>query len=279
MISKMFGDIASFVIIWAIFLIGFSGAIHLSVMAQVGGEGLVQCTPQLQADGRCETDADLVEVELGNTLTQKWIFRAYFQGFGDFWLDEQAPAGIYPMAILMVYTMTMNLLLVNLLIATMSTTYAKVLDHSEVAWMYEKYETTREYMDISSLPIPVLFLFWLMSNTTRLLHNLASGRWSEHEENRKKVKIQALELLNQADEPLESLIERCRDALVRNSASDQEKDNEQVLVQSMGGVFDRLVELELKVTKHGEHTNKVMSSLRSQEEDAADTKIQESAVD
>jgi hypothetical protein len=35
MIGKMFKDISSFVIIWAVFLIGFAGAIHLSVMAQV----------------------------------------------------------------------------------------------------------------------------------------------------------------------------------------------------------------------------------------------------
>lgn len=35
MIGKMFKDISSFVVIWAIFLIGFAGAIQLSVMAQV----------------------------------------------------------------------------------------------------------------------------------------------------------------------------------------------------------------------------------------------------
>jgi len=51
----------------------------------------------------------------------------------------------------------------------------------------------------------------------------------------------------------------------------------QMLVQSMGGVYDRLAELEAKVTKHGEHTSKMMSGLRTMEDDVA-TKIQESAL-
>jgi hypothetical protein len=46
---------------------------------QVGGAGLVVCTDELKADGACTEDVDLVAVQLGSTLPQSWIFRAYYQ--------------------------------------------------------------------------------------------------------------------------------------------------------------------------------------------------------
>jgi hypothetical protein len=46
---------------------------------QVGGAGLVVCTEDLRAEGTCTEDADVVAVQLGSTLPEPWIFRAYYQ--------------------------------------------------------------------------------------------------------------------------------------------------------------------------------------------------------
>jgi hypothetical protein len=46
--------------------------------------------------------------------------------FGEFNLDETAEAGLYPMVILMAFAMITNVLMVNLLVAMMGSTYEKV---------------------------------------------------------------------------------------------------------------------------------------------------------
>lgn len=144
-IGKMFNDIANWMVIFVIIVIGFGGAMHAATQSSVGQVAV--CTDAMREAATCVADADLVASSLGGNLNDlNWIIRAYFQVFGEFDLGETAEAGLYPMIILMVYAMITNVLMVNLLVAMMGSTYEKVKEMSEVEWMYQMYSTNNEYL-------------------------------------------------------------------------------------------------------------------------------------
>lgn len=217
-------------------------------------------------------------MKLGPVLPQPWIFRTYFQGFGDFELQEQAPAGLYPMVILMIYTMMMNLLLVNLLIATMSQTYSEVRDNSEVEWMYQKYETTDEYMNSSALPAPFLITVFLFKLLARILTSAVSCRFGGYTEAQDEIRKEEARRLNQQDEPLESLVERCRDEISREDQIVQKKDTTNAVVDGVGTIFDRLADLETTLVKHGDHVTRLMAGTRQEKARKATLQEGESGV-
>jgi len=77
-IGKMFDDIANWLIIFLIVLVGFGGAIHGANLSAIGET--VICTDALRADGACVEDKDLIASGLGDSLFNlNWIIRAYFQ--------------------------------------------------------------------------------------------------------------------------------------------------------------------------------------------------------
>jgi hypothetical protein len=77
-IGKMFDDIANWLIIFLIVLVGFGGAIHGANVSAIGD--IVVCTDALRDDGACVEDKDLIASGLGDSLFNlNWIIRAYFQ--------------------------------------------------------------------------------------------------------------------------------------------------------------------------------------------------------
>jgi hypothetical protein len=198
------------------------------------------------------------------------------QGFGDIELGEQAAAGLYPTILLMIYTMMMNLLLVNLLIATMSTTYSDVRDNSEVEWMLQKYETTREYMQSTSLPAPFLVIMYLFKIMGRVVQSLLRCSWSSYSEIMENIKSEERKRLMQADEPLESLVERCRDTMMRVEEIGAQ-DNDQAVEDGVQFVSDRLLHMETLLSKHGEQVARLMASIHAQEEEKKKTEEEDKA--
>lgn len=121
-IGKMIYDITNFLLIFFVVVIGFGGAMYSAQQASLGT--VVVCTDAYREEGRCAIDADLIESSLGSNLgPASWIVRAYFQAFGEFELTEASEAGLYPMILLIIYVMLTSVLLANLLIAMMGSTY------------------------------------------------------------------------------------------------------------------------------------------------------------
>ena len=61
--------------------------------------------------------------------------------------------------LLMIYVLITNILLVNLLVATFTSTFDKIKSASDVIWKYQKYELIKEYQDRPILPPPFIFLW------------------------------------------------------------------------------------------------------------------------
>ena len=76
------------------------------------------------------------------------------------WLTKGSPAEYMVPALLFVYTFFSTILLVNLLIAQMSSTYEEVRDDSELFWQFERVGLIREYKDNRDpLPPPLNALY------------------------------------------------------------------------------------------------------------------------
>ena len=74
------------------------------------------------------------------------------------------PSGvIFSYIALMIYMITANILLVNLLIAMFSSTFQDVQDNTDEIWRFQRYRLVFEYYDSSILPPPINFIAYLMS--------------------------------------------------------------------------------------------------------------------
>ena len=74
------------------------------------------------------------------------------------------PSGvIYSYVALMIYMITANILLVNLLIAMFSSTFQDVQDNTDEIWRFQRYRLVFEYYDSSILPPPINFVAYLIS--------------------------------------------------------------------------------------------------------------------
>ncbi|KAJ1474457.1 hypothetical protein T484DRAFT_1832269 [Baffinella frigidus] len=103
-----------------------------------------------------------------------WLWRTYYQSFGQPFLDQLSSDSANAISIIMWPTMnlmlvnllialmndtigqTMNLMLVNLLIALMNDTYVAVKDQSRLEWMIEMFQIAKEYRSPSRLNVIML---------------------------------------------------------------------------------------------------------------------------
>ena len=86
------------------------------------------------------------------------------------WLTKGSPAEYMVPALLFVYTFFSTILLVNLLIAQMSSTYEAVRDESELFWQFERVGLIREYKDNRDpLPPPLNALYILFHDLPKWL--------------------------------------------------------------------------------------------------------------
>ncbi len=86
-IGKMFYDITNFLLIFFVLVIGFGGAMYSAAQASLGSVAV--CAQEDKDAGVCKQDADLIKSSLGDNLGPAvWIFRSYFQVFGEIALPE-----------------------------------------------------------------------------------------------------------------------------------------------------------------------------------------------
>eukprot|EP00290_Baffinella_frigidus_P005867 CAMPEP_0180138028 /NCGR_PEP_ID=MMETSP0986-20121125/12607_1 /TAXON_ID=697907 /ORGANISM="non described non described, Strain CCMP2293" /LENGTH=531 /DNA_ID=CAMNT_0022079689 /DNA_START=1 /DNA_END=1596 /DNA_ORIENTATION=- len=176
---NMCTDVANFFFMLCFFLIAFSvlifGSGATTGMARTDAEAMAQC----KADG-----------EIYATCTPGWWFiRTVLQSFGEFSLDQMTNfVSIFWIGVVFV---TFNLVLFNLLIALMSSTFERIQIQSERQWMINHYNSTNEYLRFAmALPSPLnvagifleimKFLYYCTSkkNRERLQHVFCGFTWS-----------------------------------------------------------------------------------------------------
>eukprot|EP00735_Rhodelphis_limneticus_P013732 TRINITY_DN7688_c0_g1::TRINITY_DN7688_c0_g1_i1::g.18577::m.18577 TRINITY_DN7688_c0_g1::TRINITY_DN7688_c0_g1_i1::g.18577 ORF type:complete len:1325 (-),score=524.01,sp/Q2WEA5/TRPM1_RAT/26.08/2e-109,Ion_trans/PF00520.26/1.7e-11,Ank_2/PF12796.2/0.062,Ank_2/PF12796.2/5.8e+03,PKD_channel/PF08016.7/0.077,Ank_4/PF13637.1/0.36,Ank_4/PF13637.1/3.5e+03,Ank_4/PF13637.1/1e+04,Ank_3/PF13606.1/0.32,Ank_3/PF13606.1/1.5e+04,Ank_3/PF13606.1/1.1e+04 TRINITY_DN7688_c0_g1_i1:302-4276(-) len=133
-VGKMMGDIGAFLFIMIVFILGF---------------GVAQ---------KASSDP----WNWGTETTGMWIRqlfeKPYWQSYGELFLEDMEA---YPLsrALLVVYMIIANILLVNLLIAMMGSTYESVGEKAKVVWLFEMFDTTDEFKEKPLMPPPfVLFI-------------------------------------------------------------------------------------------------------------------------
>ena len=84
-------------------------------------------------------------------------------------------------AFYLVYILITSLLLVNLLIATFSSSYNKVEESAEQTWLYHRFEIISEYIEKPTLAPPLTLLnhIWRLFKFCR---KMAIRRWKKHKE-------------------------------------------------------------------------------------------------
>uniref|UniRef100_A0A7S0THV7 Ion transport domain-containing protein n=1 Tax=Hemiselmis andersenii TaxID=464988 RepID=A0A7S0THV7_HEMAN len=261
-IFKMMTDIANWLIIFTVIVVGFGGAMYSAAEASVGVAAI--CTDELRDKGVCVVDADLIKSSLGdNLLNLNFLVRAYFQVFGEFELQESAEAGFYHMFLLMAFAMITNVLLVNLLIAMMGSTYESVKDMAEVEWMYQMYFTNFEYMVPNSFDAPfnvVKIVVWTIPRKVFKLLRISGGS--------KNTELQKVRRshLTEPDPQVEAIVERCRD-IVTGDREDEEMDEMAIEEGAVGSkvmqLAEKLGKLETVMEAHLLQQNEALDSLAS----------------
>jgi hypothetical protein len=260
-IFKMMNDIANWLIIFTVILVGFGGAMYSAVEASIGTVAV--CTAELQEKTGCTEDRDLLQSSLGNNLLNlNFIVRAYFQVFGEFELQESAEAGFYHMLLLMAFAMITNVLLVNLLIAMMGSTYEKVKGMAEVEWMYQMYFTNFEYMVPNSFDAPfnvLKIVFWTVPRKTFWFLRMGG-----HSKQNKDLHNMRRDALNEADPQVEAIVERCRD-IVTGDRDEEEMDEMAIEEGAVGSkvmqLGEKLGKLETLMEAHLLQQNEALDSL------------------
>jgi len=139
---RMMRDFLTFGGIWAVLLLAFSCAMQ--------GTGLNQPVEH------CEVG----ETHKMNCWRSWWLIRTYYQSFGQPFFEELTNDAANEVTILM--WPIMNLMMVNLLIAMMNSTYTEVKEQAKLEWMIEMLHIAKEYRSPSRLNV-VMFLWDILS--------------------------------------------------------------------------------------------------------------------
>ncbi len=114
------------------------------------------------------------ENRFGFVLGAHPFWLAWWGLFGEFDLDtiyeqagEQQPTAILAPVFLWVYEFFSVVLLMNLLVALMSDTYARVTAEGELRWKYARAQLIREYLTQSPLPAPFNILYYAFYSMPR----------------------------------------------------------------------------------------------------------------
>eukprot|EP00736_Rhodelphis_marinus_P014206 Rmarinus@m.17671 len=127
--EKMVSDILVFLFIFVTFILGFGIAFQGT------------------------TDPFNWSAPTNNKRIQNILEMPYWATYGELFLDDIEP---YPLAkvLLVFYMIVANVLLVNLLIAMMGSTYSRVSERSHTVWLFQSYETIEEFRQYPFLPPP-----------------------------------------------------------------------------------------------------------------------------
>jgi len=140
-VKRIAGDMASVAAIWGVLLFAFACAMQ--------GTGIPRPACEKTSDG-----ALLAENQSLECWSSWWLWRTYYQSFGQPFFDQLSSDSANAITIIM--WPTMNLMLVNLLIALMNDTYVTVKDQSRLEWMIEMFHIAKEYRSPSRLNVIML---------------------------------------------------------------------------------------------------------------------------
>ncbi|KAJ1482776.1 hypothetical protein T484DRAFT_2637325 [Baffinella frigidus] len=140
---NMCSDVANFFVMLVFFVIAFSVLIFGSGVTSGNAYAAENASQQCQEEGGM----------YAGCTTWWWFSRTVLQSFGEFSLEEMT-TGI-SIIWLMILFMVVNLILYNLLIALMSSTFERIQRQSERQWMINHYNSTNEYLRFAmALPSP-----------------------------------------------------------------------------------------------------------------------------
>jgi hypothetical protein len=147
-VKRIAGDIVSFAGIWGVLLLAFACA-----MQGTGLKGGQNHKCQTQSAGAEVDGVALLEGDM-ECWSSWWLWRTYYQSFGEPFFEYLSTDSSNILTI--VLWPTMNLMLVNLLIALMNDTYVAVKDQSRLEWMIEMFQIAKEYRTPSRLNVLML---------------------------------------------------------------------------------------------------------------------------
>ena len=174
---RMVRDFMTFGGIWAVLLLAFSCAMQ--------GTGLNQPVEN------CE----IGETHKMNCWRSWWLIRTYYQSFGQPFFEELTNDAANEVTIFM--WPIMNLMMVNLLIAMMNSTYTEVKEQAKLEWMIEMFHIAKEYRSPSRLNVfmlvwDILLFIWprkeINTRMKKLLETPGVGLFGWYEDTRFKFK-------------------------------------------------------------------------------------------
>eukprot|EP00736_Rhodelphis_marinus_P014547 Rmarinus@m.21391 len=164
--GKMVTDVMTFLLIFVVILLGFGVAFH-------------------SLTDPWNQDKNTIDI-ISNILEQP-----YWTAYGDLGILSSDSSGLFTWMVAM-YLIIANIVLVNLLIAMMGSTYSAVADSSHFVWVRSFYETVEEYSLLPAVP-PPLSLFSRCLDGLRVFRKRQGGlkkdklRWTSTKMLRKGV--------------------------------------------------------------------------------------------
>ncbi|XP_071503597.1 transient receptor potential cation channel subfamily M member 5-like [Diadema antillarum] len=177
------------------------------------------------------------------------LYRAYFQVFGELYLDvimgpegctrnetmiEEGNYSPCPdnswtgLILLAVYMLISNVLLLNLLIAMFSYTFSTVQDNTDAFWKFHRYRLIKEYIDKPFLVPP----FIIAAHLYRLIRYLSSRRCGEDNEKLldEEPTVELQSLIGWESLQLESYVAKQRQTDVTNVGEQVQRLNRRCMI-------------------------------------------------
>eukprot|EP00736_Rhodelphis_marinus_P008717 Rmarinus@m.29660 len=273
--QKMMGDIMSFMFVIVLFILGFGIAIQ-GVMDQYTGA--------YDFPIRRWTDA-LEGVAL----------RPYWGMYGEIFAEDvQALRGAYAYILMAIYLVISNVLLLNLLIAVMSSTYAAVEELAHVKWLFLSYHLTKEFERKPRYSFPPFTIFWrlaLFAQDMMKKFGRTRGKKIQHiREEAHMTRVRSRIVPNYAFLPKASaeaayimavqsvsdFVDQCRVKLLEKSRLEHEKSVDNMLDDNRNNVLDVLDSIRRNDRLTNERFSKMERALEQSREEVAE-KVQEIA--
>jgi len=149
-IRRMAFDMLNFAVVWMVLLMAFSCLLQgFDLLHPPSAPTSTNSTNTFKEEG-----GEGARGHYMGDWSSWWIWRTYYQAMGQPFFDEM-PSGYSNAATIFIW-LIMNVMMVNLLVAMMSDTYAQVKNHSRLEWMIEMLHTARRYRSPSRLNVLLL---------------------------------------------------------------------------------------------------------------------------
>ena len=149
-IRRMAFDMLNFAVVWMVLLMAFSCLLQgADLLHPPSAPTSTNSTNTFKEEG-----GEGARGHYMGDWSSWWIWRTYYQAMGQPFFDEM-PSGYSNAATIFMWPI-MNVMMVNLLVAMMSDTYAQVKNHSRLEWMIEMLHTARRYRSPSRLNVVLL---------------------------------------------------------------------------------------------------------------------------